>query len=362
MIRILMDGRAMGTRPSGIGMYIYTLVEALRKYPDLQFTLTTDVAESEEIRKLKQSGVEILESGKQTRKNFGIFSYYYFVQRAIDSIKPDIFWEGNNLCPIRMKNPGGRMYVTVYDMFPLSHSSHFMKIYPLYFRYGMKKTVRYFDKIIYDSFDCRKHTEDYFPEARKKDNFVGYIVVKKMPDIPVTDNGSFLYIGNLETRKGTDILLKAYQKYCAEGGERPLRLAGKVRDRIIADLLEETEKKTDNIQYLGYVTEEQKANEYASCHAFLFPSRAEGFGIPVVEALAYHKPVIACELAALKEIAGDSVTYFPLSADSSDCLCGLMKKDQYSADPGKCDEVVSRYSEEKIGRSYYEMIKQDLGK
>ena len=65
-----------------------------------------------------------------------------------------------------------------------------------------------------------------------------------------------------------------------------------------------------NVHFLGNVTEEQKALLFRQCDAFLFPSLSEGFGLPVVEAMYFGKPVFCSRLTSLPEIGGDVACYF----------------------------------------------------
>jgi glycosyltransferase involved in cell wall biosynthesis len=58
------------------------------------------------------------------------------------------------------------------------------------------------------------------------------------------------------------------------------------------------------------VSEEEKCWYYRKCLAFALPSRAEGFGLPVIEAMHYGKPVFLSNLAALPEIGGEAAYYF----------------------------------------------------
>jgi alpha-1,3-rhamnosyl/mannosyltransferase len=50
---------------------------------------------------------------------------------------------------------------------------------------------------------------------------------------------------------------------------------------------------------------------YAGASAFVFPSRYEGFGLPVLEAMSYGAPVISSDAAAVKEVSGDAALIFP---------------------------------------------------
>lgn len=61
----------------------------------------------------------------------------------------------------------------------------------------------------------------------------------------------------------------------------------------------------DNITLLGTVSEEEKVWLYANCEAFLFPSQLEGFGLPVIEAMQFGKPVFSSRGTSLREIGGD---------------------------------------------------------
>jgi glycosyltransferase involved in cell wall biosynthesis len=64
-------------------------------------------------------------------------------------------------------------------------------------------------------------------------------------------------------------------------------------------------------RYLGHVSESVLASLYAHAKAVVYPSRYEGFGLPVLEAMAYGAPVIASDAAGIPEAGGDAALYFP---------------------------------------------------
>jgi glycosyltransferase involved in cell wall biosynthesis len=66
----------------------------------------------------------------------------------------------------------------------------------------------------------------------------------------------------------------------------------------------------DRVRLLGPISEEEKSWYFRNCLAFAFPSRAEGFGIPVVEAMYYGKPVFLSDQVSLPEIGGSEAYYF----------------------------------------------------
>lgn len=65
-----------------------------------------------------------------------------------------------------------------------------------------------------------------------------------------------------------------------------------------------------NVTILGRVSDEEKAYLLSKCKGFLFPSRSEGFGLPVVEAMCFGKPVVISNLTSLPEVGGNIAYYF----------------------------------------------------
>jgi glycosyltransferase involved in cell wall biosynthesis len=68
--------------------------------------------------------------------------------------------------------------------------------------------------------------------------------------------------------------------------------------------------KLPNVQFHLGISDAQKAWVYAHCAGFLFPSLAEGFGLPPIEAMHFGKPVFLARRTCLPEIGGDAADYF----------------------------------------------------
>jgi glycosyltransferase involved in cell wall biosynthesis len=66
----------------------------------------------------------------------------------------------------------------------------------------------------------------------------------------------------------------------------------------------------DRVHLVGPVSNEEKFWYYQHCLAFCFPSKAEGFGLPVLEAMHFGKPVFISRATSLPEIGGDKAYYF----------------------------------------------------
>jgi glycosyltransferase involved in cell wall biosynthesis len=117
-----------------------------------------------------------------------------------------------------------------------------------------------------------------------------------------------LHVGTIEPRKNLPALLSAFARARRTRGLRQLLvLAGApgwgvepVRARIAAEGL------ADVVRLTGPVSDAQLLQLYRAADLFAFPSLYEGFGLPVVEALACGTPVVTANAAALPEVAGDA--------------------------------------------------------
>ena len=75
-------------------------------------------------------------------------------------------------------------------------------------------TLRHTDMILYNSEQTKDDTEMYFPKAKKIPSCNAYIISNPLTRyVPPKDENYFLYVGNMEKRKGVDILIKAYRRY-----------------------------------------------------------------------------------------------------------------------------------------------------
>ena len=358
-MKIAVDARTLGSRPSGVGMYLNDFLKELIKYKEFEFILLSDVAESEYIKYFQSRELEVRTQGKATYRSAGVYNYFSFIQKQLNDIKPDIFWEVNTVIPIKLKGNFKTM-ITVHDMFPIQYVQYFGRIYSMYFKYSLAKTLKNTDMILYNSEQTRKTTEKIFPNARNIANCNAYIIANPHKESYITsDKNYLLYVGNMEKRKGVDLLLKAYPRYRQLGGTKELVLAGKMQEEDIRQLLDDTTRTTEGIKYLDYVTHEKKHQLFADCSCFVFPSKAEGFGMPVIEAMKFKKPILISNLDIYDELIGPCVNEFDLNGTEStqiDNLANAMLKFNSNVDGQQYEKVVDRYSPAKLGKIVREFI------
>lgn len=122
--------------------------------------------------------------------------------------------------------------------------------------------------------------------------------------------GYILFVGTGDPRKSLPKLIATVAE--AKVG-KPLVLAGKIhpqQEAAVAQALARVPPETTKI--LGFVPDELLPVLYRHCSAFVFPSLAEGFGLPVVEAMACGAPVVAFADEAVAEVAGPAALLVPL--------------------------------------------------
>ncbi len=117
-------------------------------------------------------------------------------------------------------------------------------------------------------------------------------------------------VGTLEPRKNLLGLLEAYARLSAP--RPPLFVAGAAGWRFspIFDRVAELSLE-DDVHFLGFVPEDELPLWYNAARLFIFPSLYEGFGLPVLEAMACGTPVITSNVASLPEVAGKAATLVP---------------------------------------------------
>lgn len=172
--------------------------------------------------------------------------------------------------------------------------------------------------------------------------------------------GPFLFtIGMVCVKKNFHVLVPLLRN-----NDRKLVIAGIVKDQAYRQkILDEAARHgvSDRVVITGPVSAHDKDWYYAHCEAFLFPSLAEGFGLPVLEAMHHGKPVFLSTLTSLPEVGGDAAYYFGdfepdrmaqvLERGLADFACGGAERARRQA---------GAFSWEKAGAAYLDLYRRCL--
>lgn len=308
-MRIAIDSTPLssGHNVRGTGSYTKNLIEALQKYE-------------------KQHSYSFFTRGKNLPDNVGLVHYPCF----------DPFF---TTLPLRKPKP---VIVSVHDLVPL--------IFPDKFPRGMKgeiawqiqkRSLRAVARIITDSQQSKEDIRrivGYSPERidviplapapsfrRIADKRVLQNVRKKY-DLP---ERYLLYVGDVNWNKNITGMLQAFRKLKSQSSKLKLVLVGKAftnrslpEAKEIKDLIAKL-KLTADIKILGFVPEEDLVAVYNLAAVYVQPSWYEGFGLPVLEAMACGAPVVCSYTASLKEIGGPAVSIDP--GDVNNIASGILR-------------------------------------
>jgi glycosyltransferase involved in cell wall biosynthesis len=196
--------------------------------------------------------------------------------------------------------------VVIHDIIPLIIDER-RKSFNLYFKLMMKIAIKA-DHLIAVSKSTKRDLINILkvPEDKISIIYEGVDHKKFYPEKKEKKNKNFVigYMGGLGKRKNVDYILDIAEKF--KGNTKILfKIAGNgpELDRLI-NLKKERNLK--NVEFLGFIPEGRLNNFYNSLNLFVFPSYYEGFGLPVIEAMACGVPVMASNTSSLAEIAEDA--------------------------------------------------------
>lgn len=237
--------------------------------------------------------------------------------RLLRKLKPDLLHCTSNTAPIYCPVP---LLLTLHDIIYMErkHSgskSWYQRLGWHYRRLVVPRIIPHCCHIITVSATERTRIQAYFhlDDARISVLHNGYnerySLSNAHPDIVrkyVPEGGYLFFMGNTEPRKNTHRVLKAYHLYRQQSSS-PLRLLiSGLKEEELHQFLEEVSLK-ELREYLvcpGYLPGQDMPALYCGASVFLFPSLSEGFGIPIIEAMACGTPVITSNLSAMPEVAG----------------------------------------------------------
>jgi glycosyltransferase involved in cell wall biosynthesis len=174
-----------------------------------------------------------------------------------------------------------------------------------------------------------------------------------------------LYVGTIEPRKNLVRLLQAFARLRAhERMAERLVIVGPTgwKTKPVLRAVEELGLEKE-VRFLGYVPQEALVALYSLATALVLPSLYEGFGLPVVEAMACGAPVVASHAGALPEVGGDAVQYVE-PTDVESLAAGLRA---VVGDPARREELrlqglaqAARYSWETAARQTQALYRRVL--
>lgn len=215
--------------------------------------------------------------------------------------------------------PAERMTVTFYDLTPLRL---YFPVMPEHFRRAYRHRLRQLQQSGASLLAISQYTkDDLMREGIVTADRVEVIMaglnrspaprtfspdsVREMKSRLNISKPFFLHVGALDPHKNFETTLKAFLA-CSQRTPCQLVVVGRLEDHLKAYADQVKSKKIKNVIFTGFLSREELEMLYAEAHGLLFMSLYEGFGFPVLEAMARGCPVIASNCTSIPEVAGDA--------------------------------------------------------
>ena len=236
--------------------------------------------------------------------------------------------------PCRYKN-----VITVTDVSPVLHPETHGRMQVLYHRHVLPHVLKRADAIVTISESSKKDILSCYKVAEEKITVIHLGVDDRFRPKSGQENDFatalperfILSMGTLEARKNLPRLLEAYAIARSKGLEQKLLIGGASGWRLsnLAGIVEKHNLAHD-VRFLGYVDDADLPLLYGRADFFVYPSLYEGFGMPILEAMACGTPVITSNCSSMPEVAGDAALLVdPLStADLAGKMLALAGSDE----------------------------------
>lgn len=228
--------------------------------------------------------------------------------------KPDIIQSNNFWCPIQLTS--SRLIYTLYDMGFLIDPSWTTEANRIGCFDGVFRSAMVADWVVAISKASRNHYLSVFPNFPEDRIRVIYPCSrfsnsndkgqrpKTLNDI--TAGEFWLNVGTIEPRKNQHFLIEAYSRYLDAGGKTfPLVFAGG-KGWLMEDFHKHIKDAgvADNVVMTGYISDSELIWLYRNCYANLYPSKFEGFGLPVLEGMQFGAATVASSSSSIPEVSG----------------------------------------------------------
>ena len=298
-MNILFDAKVLNMEYTGIAKTIIFLFEACHKI-DESFMAYGFGSTKNDKHAYIDKGI-ILLSGKSRKE----------LKRYIEKFNIDaIHYPYNKGGYLRFCNKP--QILTIYDLIPLEEDLFDNRFEKMKYIFEKKISIKNANVVITSS-EYVRHSLIDFTNGKIDPQVIywGVTLPLDSESKKKLEFNYFLYVGGYHIRKGIDRLVKAFTTMYKEGGTKSkLVIVGKQRtiNHEVDELIREGVKNGSIIQ-TWYIKDEEVCNLYKNAICTVYLSQAEGFGLPLIEAMRFGCPVVSTKNTSLEEIGGDACYY-----------------------------------------------------
>ncbi len=263
---------------------------------------------------VRVKGVEGILSSKLSRILYEQFIFPWKVSK--DNI--DVLFSPGYVIPILCRCPH---VVTVHDMLYKRFPNTIPIIKRFYWSIFVPLSIKRSSYVIAVSEFVKKEFEEYYPQYKNKyvvssesvnteEYFVEESDSQAISKLSLPKN-YILCVATLSPHKNLEVVLHAVELLKQKKHTVNVVFVGnKERSTKYLESIIENKKLNDQVYFTGYISQITLRQLYNNAEMFVMPSMYEGFGLPVLEAMACGCPVICSNAASLPEIAGSAAEYF----------------------------------------------------
>jgi glycosyltransferase involved in cell wall biosynthesis len=334
--------------------YIESLGEKMKRKPILYFDCTST------IRSGLKTGVqrvvrELLLQKEIFEKNTGIlfepichqYNWYYKLEDALEmtektqyqyeKIQPvyddiyfcaDSYWSYDIVKWLPyFKNLGVKIINVCYDLIPINHSEYFSDNQVNDFKLATNEIIKYSDLILCISNSTQLDLEDYILfnnfNSPKIDNFNLAVTsfdnsLSNELNKKLKNKKYMLMVGTIEARKEYLKTINEFEKLWNAGFDYELIIVGKLDENYTKFIEKYDYLVTNNypLKIFSNIEDNELVTLYKNSQAVIVSSNAEGYGLPLAEAMNFNKPVYANRLRVFGEFAGSYPIYFDINKEN----------------------------------------------
>lgn len=356
-MRIVLDlqGAQTESRYRGIGRYTLSLAKAIiRNRGEHEIFIVLNGLLQESIRSIRLEFADLLPSDNihiwhalgpvhdsDTNNQWRREAAELLREAFIQSLSPDVihipsFFEGyidNAVTSIGLFDKETPISVTMLDLIPLLNAEQYLEPSLLYKRHYLRKVdqLKSAKKLFAISESARQEALKNLPFKSQDVVHQSIAIEPFFKNLNINKNEYYarrlalgickpfvLYTGGADSRKNLPALINAYAALPLElRTEYQLVFAGRIPESNIEQLRQVAEHAglaPEELHFTGYISDNELVELYNLCELFVFPSWHEGFGLPVLEAMACGAPAIAANSSSLPEVLGiDEAMFCPFS-------------------------------------------------
>jgi len=319
--RIFIDATGIVTTPTGLGKYSYYLLKAMLPKKNFHFTLIhqVDLPKSHLLFRLRNENVDFVPVQIPVigpKRDMGLFK----LRREINQY--DFFHCLSSYMPAFGINIPS--VVTIHDLKYLLFPKFFdNRLKTLYYNWIVRRGVRKAKRVIAISRATKKDLIALGVPAEKITVIYESVTIpfketnldSNLPD-QISRIPYLLFVGENRPHKNIDRIIEAYRRLMDKLGEKcpSFVFAGSNFESIYQK--DAGKEKSKKLIFLGPVSENILVNLYKHAIALVYPSLYEGFGLPILEAMAVGTPVITSNCSSMPEVAGQAAILIdPQSVD-----------------------------------------------